>query len=423
MNMRQAQLPAGWDRKSFGEVLDVLRNGVNCKQDKKGKGEKISRIESISSCEFDVERVGYSCLKEEEKVKYKLEYGDILFSHINSPIHVGKTAIFKSDVEVYHGVNLLLMRPKPFLDKTYFEHYLKYLYQNGYWKGLCKQSVNQASVNQQDINKVDIAYPKSLPEQQRIVSILDKAFSAIEQSRNNAEQNLKNAKELFESYLQGVLEKKGEGWEGKTLGEIAFVKSGGTPLRHKTEYWSGDIAWYSSGELNNLYTKNPERHINKLAIDNSNAKLFPKGSLLIGMYDTAALKMSILDREGTFNQAIAGVKPNPKIDLIFILHSINAIKPEILNLRRGVRQKNLSLEKIKNIPVAIPPLKDQQAIVSQLDALRAETQKLEAIYRQKLAGLEELKKSILQKAFNGGLTGSELAEPMRELETKKAVAV
>ncbi|MDH5610562.1 MAG: restriction endonuclease subunit S, partial [Cyclobacteriaceae bacterium] len=344
-------------------------------------------------------------------------------SHINSPIHVGKTAIFKSDVEVYHGVNLLLMRPKPFLDKTYFEHYLKYLYQNGYWKGLCKQSVNQASVNQQDINKVDIAYPKSLPEQQRIVSILDKAFSAIEQSRNNAEQNLKNAKELFESYLQGVLEKKGEGWEGKTLGEIAFVKSGGTPLRHKTEYWSGDIAWYSSGELNNLYTKNPERHINKLAIDNSNAKLFPKGSLLIGMYDTAALKMSILDREGTFNQAIAGVKPNPKIDLIFILHSINAIKPEILNLRRGVRQKNLSLEKIKNIPVAIPPLKDQQAIVSQLDALRAETQKLEAIYRQKLAGLEELKKSILQKAFNGGLTGSELAEPMRELETKKAVAV
>ncbi len=250
-----------------------------------------------------------------------------------------------------------------------------------------------------------------LPEQQHIVSILDEAFAAIAKAKANAEQNLKNAKELFESYLQGVFESKGEGWEEKTLGEISFVKSGGTPLRHKTEYWSGDIAWYSSGELNDLYTTNPERHINELAIENSNAKLFPNGSLLIGMYDTAALKMSILDRDGTFNQAIAGVKPNPKIDLIFILHAINAIKPEILNLRRGVRQKNLSLEKIKNVPIALPPLKVQKAIVHQLDVFRTETQKLENVYQKKITDLEELKKSILQKAFAG------------ELKTEKALVI
>jgi type I restriction enzyme S subunit len=247
-----------------------------------------------------------------------------------------------------------------------------------------------------------------LPEQQHIVSILDEAFAAIAKAKANAEQNLKNAKELFESYLQEVFEKKGEGWEKKKLGEVGFVKSGGTPSRSKKEYWSGNIAWYSSGELNDIYTTNPERHINELAIENSNAKLFPKGSLLIGMYDTAALKMSILDRDGTFNQAIAGVKPNPKIDLIFILHAINAIKPEILNLRRGVRQKNLSLEKIKNIPISLPPLKEQQTIVRQLDALRVETQKLEAVYQKKIADLEELKKSILQKAFKGELTQKEM---------------
>lgn len=272
------------------------------------------------------------------------------------------------------------------------------------------------SLVKSDLLSIDVPFISFLPEQQRIVSILDEAFAAIAKAKANAEQNLKNAKELFESYLQGVFEKKGDGWEEKTLGEIAFVKSGGTPSRHKTEYWNGDIAWYSSGELNDLYTTNPERHINELAIENSNAKLFPKGSLLIGMYDTAALKMSILDRDGTFNQAIAGVKPNPKIDLIFILHAINAIKPEILNLRRGVRQKNLSLEKIKNIPIAFPPLKAQQTIVRQLDALRAETQKLEAVYQKKIDDLEELKKSILQKAFAGELRGG---EPV-ELKTKKS---
>jgi type I restriction enzyme S subunit len=261
-----------------------------------------------------------------------------------------------------------------------------------------------------------------LPEQQRIVAILDEAFAAIAKAKANAEQNLKNAKELFESYLQGVFDpstrsgqgNKDEGWEEKTLGEIAFVKSGGTPSRAKKEYWEGNIAWYSSGELNDLYTKDPERQINELAINNSNAKIFPKGSLLIGMYDTAALKMSIIERDATFNQAIAGVKPNDKIDLIFILHSINSIKPDLLNLRRGVRQKNLSLEKIKNIPIFLPTIKEQQNIVQRLDTLSTETKKLEAIYQQKIKDLEELKKSVLQKAFSGELRGGEPVEPKTE---------
>ena len=122
------------------------------------------------------------------------------------------------------------------------------------------------------------------------------------------------------------------------------------------------------------------------------------------MDDTAALKMSILDRKAAFNQAIAGVKPNERIDLIFILHAINFVKPEILSLRRGVRQKNLSLQKIKDIVLAVPELQEQQHIVRQLASIREETQRLEAIYRQKLVALNELKQAILQKAFTGELT-------------------
>jgi type I restriction enzyme S subunit len=211
----------GWEIKKLEEVLDVVRNGVNCKQNKNGIGDKISRIESISSAYFDINRVGYTTLSKSDKDKYRLKKGDILFSHINSPIHVGKTALFNSDDEVYHGVNLLLMRPKPLLDIKYFEHYLKFLFQNGYWLGLCKQSVNQASVNQQDINKVGITFPKSITEQKRIVAILDEAFATIAKAKANAEQNLKNARELFESYLQSVFANKGEGWEIKTLNQIS----------------------------------------------------------------------------------------------------------------------------------------------------------------------------------------------------------
>ena len=262
-------------------------------------------------------------------------------------------------------------------------------------------------IKNSDVLDIQIPTP-SIKEQQRVINILDEAFAVIANAKANAEQNLQNAKELFESYLQGVFENKDESWEEKTLGEIAFVKSGGTPSRAKKEYWEGDIPWYSSGELNEMYTTVPERHINSLAINNSNAKIFPKGSLLIGMYDTAALKMSIIDRDATFNQAVAGVKPNENIDLIFILHSINSMKPDLLNLRRGVRQKNLSLEKIKNIPVFLPNLKAQQNVVQKLDTLSTETKKLEAIYQYKINDLEELKKSVLQKAFSGELKTSKV---------------
>ena len=133
-------------------------------------------------------------------------------------------------------------------------------------------------------------------------------------------------------------------------------------------------------------------------------KLFPEGSLLIGMYDTAALKMSILDRGATFNQAIAGVKPSRNINLLFIFYSINAMKSELLNQRRGVRQKNLSLKKIKDFIISFPSLDVQKRVVEELGQFIIETQSLESNYQQELDALDELKKSILQKAFNGELT-------------------
>jgi type I restriction enzyme S subunit len=128
------------------------------------------------------------------------------------------------------------------------------------------------------------------------------------------------------------------------------------------------------------------------------------------MYDTAALKMSILDREAAFNQAIAGMKPNGGICLEFILHAINAAKPAILSQRRGVRQKNLSLTKIKNIVLPVPELAVQKAAVSELRAVAAETQRIASIYVRKLAALDELKQSLLHEAFSGRLTERTLVE-------------
>jgi len=241
-----------------------------------------------------------------------------------------------------------------------------------------------------------------LPEQQRIVGILDEAFDGIATAKANAEKNLQNARALFESHLESMI-KHGYGWIGKKLGDVAEIQTGGTPLVSQKDYWNGDIPWYSSGELNDLMTTDPERHLTSKGLASSNAKLFPAGSLLIGMYDTAALKMSILDRAGAFNQAIAGVRPNDEIEVEFILRAINAVKPALLLERRGVRQKNLSLRKIKDITLPVPAKSEQRRAVRVLRALSDETQRLESIYQQKFTALEALRKSVLQEAFSGTL--------------------
>jgi len=218
-------MKAGWDVKPLGDLLSVLKNGINCKQDKSGNGVKISRIESISDATFNSERVGYADLSEAEKQRYCLKKGDILFSHINSPVHVGKTAIFDCDEPIYHGVNLLLMRPTEKLLPEYLNFALKYLFQTGYWARTSKQSVNQASVNQKDISCVDISYPTSKEEQHRIVAILNEAFEAISAARANAEQNRQNARALFESYLQSVFSQRGDGWVERSFSEVCEISS------------------------------------------------------------------------------------------------------------------------------------------------------------------------------------------------------
>lgn len=240
-------------------------------------------------------------------------------------------------------------------------------------------------------------------EQQRIVGILDEAFEGIAFAKANAKKNLQHARALFDSHLRSVFTQGGEEWKERKLGVVAEVESGGTPSVSQTDYWGGGIPWYSSGELNSTYTANPERTITEAGLNNSNAKLFPKGSLLVGMYDTAALKMSVLDRDGAFNQAVAGVKSNEKLEPEFVLYAINFNKPKLLLERRGVRQKNLSLGKIRQISIPFPELSEQRATVSRLQNVMTETQRLESLYERKLAALESLKKSLLHQAFTGQL--------------------
>lgn len=154
------------------------------------------------------------------------------------------------------------------------------------------------------------------------------------------------------------------------IGEIGTLSSGGTPSRTKPEYFQGTIRWYSAGELNTLFLTDSVEHISEVALQQSSAKLFHKGTLMIGMYDTAAFKMGILTEDSSSNQACANLNPKEGYNVIWLYYLFDFMKPVFLLERQGIRQKNLSLSKIREfeVPIASLDLQNQFAdFVAQVD--------------------------------------------------------
>jgi type I restriction enzyme S subunit len=235
------------------------------------------------------------------------------------------------------------------------------------------------------LKKIRISFP-SLIEQQRIVAILDDAFAKIEKAKANAEQNLKNAKELFESYLQGVFENKGEDWEEKALGEIIDIKNG----KNQQAVLSDTGEYKIMGSAGNV-------------MGYATDFICEAGTTIIGRKGNISKPLYINERFWNVDTAFGFYPKNEKdIDKRFIYYLCLGI--DFKSMNRGTTIPSLVKSELQTIQICFPKsLKIQQTIVKKLDVLIAETKKLEVIYEQKLKDLEELKKSVLQKAFSGEL--------------------
>src|SRR5690606_24515157 len=261
-------------------------------------------------------------------------------------------------------------------------------------------------LNQEKMRSIPIPLPP-LPEQQRIVAILDQCFTAIDKAKANAEQNLKNAKELFESYLQGVFENGN--WETKTLKEVAKVFGRGKS-KHRPRNWEGlyggDYPFIQTGEVRNANKFITEYTQTYNEVGLAQSKLWKKGTICITIAANIA-ETAVLDFDACIPDSIIGFEVDEKkADLNFAYYLLQYFKAELQKLGKGSAQDNINFGTFENQYFPFPSLKEQQTIVRQLDALRAETQKLEGVYQKKIDNLEELKKSILQKAFNGELSSS-----------------
>jgi len=248
-----------------------------------------------------------------------------------------------------------------------------------------KGGAAQQNLSLGQLNNLSIPLPP-IPEQQRIVAILDEAFAAIAKAKANAEQNLKNAKELFESYLQSVFENRVEDWEEQRF-ENCFKLKSGDGLTSKMMSQNGKYPVFGGNGIAGLH--------DNFNLSGSNVIIGRVGALCGNIRH---IKENIWLTDNAFK--VVDFKYD--FDHSFLTYLLN-----LKNLRSFARQAAqpvISNSSLKDVLLQFPKSKsEQQSIVQNLDALSAQTKKLEAIYQQQLNDLDELKKSILQKAFQGEL--------------------
>ena len=244
-----------------------------------------------------------------------------------------------------------------------------------------------------------------IPEQQRIVGILDAAFDGIATAKAKAEQNLQNARALFESHLQSVFTQRGEGWVTKELGDICDVKDG---THDSPKYVPDGIPFVTQ---KNVREEGLSFSNTKFISDEDHAKFYKRsnvahGDILISMIGANRGMACLVDDERVFSIKNVGlVKANSALNQRFLLYFLKSSQAAdyVSSKSKGGAQEFIGLTELRKFPVPIPEWSEQGALVVKLDALHEETQRLESLFQHKLAALAELKKSLLHQAFSGVL--------------------
>jgi len=388
--MRQGDalsLPKGWEIKRLEEVCN-FQNGFSF-QSKfyKESGLPILRITNIQNNEIEMKDLVYFDTKD-YKVnldRFRVFHGDLLIAM--SGATTGKLGINNCESIFYLNQRVGKFIPKKETNKTYLYYFLTTKLEESLRIAI---GAAQPNLSTEQINNFIIPFPP-LTEQQRIVAILDKAFAALDQAKAKTEQNLKNAKELFESYLGDVFENGN--WEMKTIDEVC------------DEIFAGGDA--------------PKHNFSIKPTDKYNIPIYANAVKERGLYGYTDFKrvtkpcVTIAARgSGTGHTELRNEHFLPIVRLIVCVPDVKQISTEFLKytidnlviLRSGSAIPQLTVPMIKEYKIPTPNIEIQMQIIKKGEILLSKTQKLEAIYQKKLLALEELKKSVLAKAFAGELT-------------------
>ncbi|BEK52458.1 restriction endonuclease subunit S [Campylobacter coli] len=387
-------LPQGWEVKKLGDIAEIQigktpsRNNIDFFQ-----GENIwlsirdlkSKFVSSSSEKISNEAISKTNMKVVPK-------GTLLMSF---KLTLGKTAFAECDLYTNEAIAAIFIKNKN-INKYFLDYVLKFTDLEKY----VDNAVKGKTLNKQKLKQIEILLPKNIKEQERIVGILDESFAKIDESIKILEQNLLNLDELMQSALQKAFNplkdnakenyKLPQSWEWKSLEEISEnISAGGDKPKNCTESKTAknQIPVYANGVNNNGL------------VGYTDKATIIKPSLTISARGTIGF---VCIRKEPYFPIVRLISLIP-CENILCLHYLYFCLNFFIAKGEGSSIPQLTIPKFKSLQIPLPPLKEQEQIAKHLDFVFEKTKALKELYTKELKDYEELKQSLLNKAFKGEL--------------------
>jgi type I restriction enzyme S subunit len=333
---------------------------------------------------------------------------------IASRVGLGKSCVLGQDTAINQDLKALLPNDPDSLDKRYLFHWCRQTAPLLIGAG---QGATVQGVTVKFLSEMQIPLPP-LPEQKRIVAILDEAFGAIAKAKENAERNLANARELFESYLNRVFTEKGEGWEERLFGDESLITiidgDRGVNYPKKKDFADTGFCLFMNTknvrpdglnfDSSSFITKEKDEALRKGKLQRNDVVITTRGTVgNLGVYSD-----DVPYEHLRINSGMLILRPNPK-DLdswyLFTVLRSGYFRSQMQRSITGAAQPQLPIKTLVNLKIATPvSLAVQKEIVDEARRVSGHSNVLRLTYQSRIAALNELKQSILQKAFTGQLT-------------------
>lgn len=409
-------LPVGWEIKKLGEVCEFLNRGISPKYLNNGGvqvlNQKCIRDHAIN---YNLSRRHNDKLKAVTADRF-IRLGDVLVNSTGTGTlgRVAQVRFLPNEPSTVDS-HVTIVRPKKekfFID--FFGYALIYI------EELIKKA-GEGCGGQTELartvlaNNFLISYPTSHTEQQRIVSILDQSFAAIAKAKENAEINLKKSREVFDAYLENIFTNSSDGTEVKRLEDVCEILMGQSPDGN-TYNFTGDGTPLINGPVE--FSPNPFGSTIRSKYTTQPTKICKKNDLILCVRGSTTGRTNIAGFDACIGRGVAAIRA--KIYQPWINYFILCARKEIFSLGTGSTFPNVSGAILGNLKIFFPNVSEQKRIVAIFDELSAKMKTLESIYQRKLVALEELKQSLLEKAFCGELTKNFAAQEQTCTELQEA---
>ncbi len=393
----------GWQIKKLSEICEIYAGQGAPQGDENYCTQgtpfiKAGNLEALTSgeSESNIQQVSEDVAKSHKLVKYKK--GSVVFA--KSGMSCMKGYIYTLQGDCYVVSHLAILTPKQI--ESSFLNYCLQVYKPC---SLAKEAAFP-SITLKELSLFEIPVP-SFSEQQRIVALLDAEFAKIDVLKANAEKNLQNAKDLFQAALKKELEPK-EGWKTKRIEEIAEIKGGKrVPKGYKliTERTTHPYIRVSDFNDNGSVDLGDIHYIEDWVYKEIQRYTISFKDVYISIAGTIG-KSGIIPKElegANLTENACKLVLNQGLYNRYVYYcTINdPFKSQIVKLTMQAAQPKLALTRLATATISIPSLEDQQSIVARLDTLNEKCKTLQANYEKTLTLCDDLKQSLLRKAFNG----------------------